>query len=51
MAEVTDWRALSLLETEQPTLTEIAGGIGFTLGLRPAGDAKRRFYGLNLTKT
>jgi hypothetical protein len=31
MAEVSDWRALSLLETEQPTLTEIAGGIGFTL--------------------
>jgi len=31
MAEVGDWRALSLLETEQPTLIEIAGGIGFTL--------------------
>ena len=31
MTEVSDWRALSLLETEQPTLTEIAGGIGFTL--------------------
>jgi hypothetical protein len=31
MAEVGDWRTLSLLETEQPTLIEIAGGIGFTL--------------------
>ncbi len=31
MAEAGDWRALSLLETEQPTLTEIAGGVGFTL--------------------
>lgn len=31
MAEVSDWRALSLLETEQPTLTEIAGGIAFTI--------------------
>jgi hypothetical protein len=31
MAEVGDWRALSLLETEQPTLIEIAGGVGFTL--------------------
>ena len=31
MAEVGDWRALSLLETEQPTLVEIAGGVGFTL--------------------
>lgn len=30
MAEASDWRALSLLETEQPTLIEIAGGIGFT---------------------
>jgi hypothetical protein len=30
MAEASDWRALSLLETEQPTLTEIAGGVGFT---------------------
>lgn len=32
MAEVSDWRALSLLETEQPTLAEIAGGIAFTVG-------------------
>ena len=31
MAEVVDWRTLSLLETEQPTLIEIAGGVGFTL--------------------
>jgi outer membrane biosynthesis protein TonB len=31
MAEVSDWRALSLLETEQPTLAEIAGGIAFTI--------------------
>ena len=31
MADVGDWRALSLLETEQPTLIEIAGGVGFTL--------------------
>jgi len=31
MAEVSDWRALSLLETEQPTLTEIVGGIAFTV--------------------
>ena len=31
MAEVGDWRTLSLLEAEQPTLIEIAGGIGFTL--------------------
>jgi outer membrane biosynthesis protein TonB len=31
MTEVSDWRALSLLETEQPTLTEIAGGVGFAL--------------------
>ena len=31
MAEVSDWRALSLLETEQPTLAEIVGGIVFTL--------------------
>jgi hypothetical protein len=31
MAEVGDWRALSLLETEQPTLSEIVGGVGFTL--------------------
>lgn len=31
MAQTSDWRALSLLETEQPTLAEVAGGIGFTL--------------------
>lgn len=31
MTEASDWRALSLFETEQPTLKEIAGGIGFTL--------------------
>lgn len=31
MAEVSDWRALSLLETEQPTLAEIVGGIVFTI--------------------
>ncbi len=31
MDETSDWRALCLLETEQPTLTEIAGGVGFTL--------------------
>ena len=31
MTEVVDWRALSLLETEQPTPMEIAGGIAFTL--------------------
>ena len=31
MTEVVDWRALSLLETEQPTLMEIAGGVAFTL--------------------
>lgn len=31
MPGASDWRALSLLETEQPTLTEIMGGIGFTL--------------------
>ncbi len=31
MAEASDWRALSLLETEQPTLTEILGGVGFTV--------------------
>jgi TonB family protein len=31
MTEASDWRALSLLETEQPTLMEIAGGVGFTL--------------------
>jgi len=27
--EVSDWRALSLLETEQPSAIEIAGGVGF----------------------
>jgi TonB family protein len=34
MAQVdtTDWRALSLLETEQPTVAEIVGGVGFALG-------------------
>lgn len=31
MVEATDWRALSLLETEQPSPSEIVGGIGFTL--------------------
>jgi hypothetical protein len=31
MTEIVDWRALSLLETEQPTLMEIAGGVAFTL--------------------
>jgi hypothetical protein len=31
MPGASDWRALSLLETEQPTLPEIVGGIGFTL--------------------
>ncbi|TFH31102.1 MAG: TonB C-terminal domain-containing protein [Myxococcales bacterium] len=31
MVEVSDWRALSLLETEQPTLMEIVGGIAFTI--------------------
>lgn len=31
MSGTSDWRALSLLETEQPTLSEILGGIGFTL--------------------
>ena len=30
--KVTDWRALSLLETEQPTPLEIAGGVGFAFG-------------------
>lgn len=30
-AEASDWRVLSLLETEQPTPVEIAGGIGFAL--------------------
>jgi hypothetical protein len=31
VSEASDWRALSLLETEQPTMKEIVGGIGFTL--------------------
>ena len=31
-AKATDWRALSLLEAEQPTLSEILGGIGFAFG-------------------
>jgi outer membrane biosynthesis protein TonB len=31
VAEVTDWRALCLLEDERPTLMEIAGGVGFAL--------------------
>jgi TonB family protein len=30
-ADLNDWRALSLLETEQPTAIEIAGGVGFAL--------------------
>lgn len=30
MAKTGDWRALCLLETEQPTLKEVAGGVGFT---------------------
>jgi outer membrane biosynthesis protein TonB len=33
MVEVSDWRALSLLETEQPTLIEIVGGIAFTIAV------------------
>lgn len=28
----TDWRALSLLEAERPTVSEIVGGVGFALG-------------------
>ncbi|MDH4281256.1 MAG: TonB C-terminal domain-containing protein [Myxococcales bacterium] len=31
MVEATDWRALSLLETEQPKVREILGGVGFTV--------------------
>ena len=31
MPGASDWRTLSLLETEQPTLSEVMGGIGFTL--------------------
>jgi outer membrane biosynthesis protein TonB len=30
-AEASDWRALSLLETEHPTPIEIAGGVGFAV--------------------
>jgi TonB family protein len=30
-ADLSDWRALSLLETEQPTAIEMAGGVGFAL--------------------
>jgi TonB family protein len=30
--KVTDWRTLSLLETEQPTALEIAGGVSFAFG-------------------
>lgn len=30
-ADANDWRALSLLEVEQPTPVEIAGGIGFAV--------------------
>jgi hypothetical protein len=30
--KVTDWRALSLLEAEQPTALEVAGGVGFAFG-------------------
>lgn len=29
---VTDWRALCLFETEQPTFIEIVGGVGFAFG-------------------
>jgi len=31
MSGASDWRALSLLETERPTLSEIIGGVAFTL--------------------
>ena len=31
--EVSDWRALSLLETEQPSPVEVAGGIAFALAV------------------
>ena len=31
-AKANDWRVLSLLETEQPTPMEIAGGVGFAIG-------------------
>jgi TonB family protein len=30
--KVTDWRALSLLETEEPTTLEIVGGVSFAFG-------------------
>lgn len=33
MVEANDWRALSLLETEQPTPSEVAGGIGFAVAV------------------
>jgi len=33
MVETSDWQALSLLETEQPTLMEVAGGVGFVLAI------------------
>lgn len=33
MAEANDWRALSLLETEHPTLGEVAGGVGFAVSV------------------
>ncbi|HSN81019.1 MAG TPA: TonB family protein [Polyangiales bacterium] len=33
MAEANDWRALSLLETEQPTPTEVAGGVAFAFAV------------------
>jgi TonB C terminal len=33
MTETSDWQALSLLETEQPTLMEVAGGVGFALAV------------------
>jgi TonB family protein len=31
-ADANDWRALSLLETEQPTVVEVIGGVGFAVG-------------------
>jgi hypothetical protein len=33
MTEASDWRALSLLETERPTLMEVLGGVGFALAV------------------
>jgi len=33
MTEASDWQALSLLETERPTLMEVAGGVGFALAM------------------